>query len=543
MPHIERNKLFLVTILVVAAFLRLWQLGAVPVGVTNDELGYIYNAYSVAKTGSNVFGEHLPFLTWMIKGSFPFLPVPIYFSVPFFWAFPLSAFTGRLPAAILGIIDVYLLYILVQQLFQKRNLALLSAFFLAISPWHLHFSRSAYDTNYSLFFFLLGLVLYIFEIEKKKMPFFSLLCFLLAIFSYRAMNIIFVPLVVVLFWYGYVALKIQKRQAVVFFTGVFVILLSLLVVILINGKGYTAEANIFNDPKMQESLDTQIREAKGPLFVRRLFLNKFTYAAYRLRENYLKGYSPDFLFLYTEPSKIYSIWSRGRIYFIDAIFIFLGIIYLYKEKRKQATFIFGMVLIGGLPGMLGGFPYSSRNFFLAAFLPLLVAGGVLFATEVRHTKKLVIGVIIVMYLYSFGSYVFDYYGRYAYYGAEAWAKSLKDVSTIILSSRTKFNEIVVGRASFVDFIQYAFYTNLEPRQVQKSWKEQIPTNEGSIFKTQNVRFIPGCLNNSNDFKLGKNVNSLLYFVHEECHKSATPSSQIRDYAGNTIWKVYEVQRK
>lgn len=82
--NLAKPKIILIIIVTTASFLRFWQLGFVPVGVTHDELGYIYNSYSISQTGKNVFGEFLPFLTWLNIGGFPFLPVPIYISVPFF---------------------------------------------------------------------------------------------------------------------------------------------------------------------------------------------------------------------------------------------------------------------------------------------------------------------------------------------------------------------------------------------------------------------------------------------------------------------------
>lgn len=542
----KKEYLILLLIIIFAAFLRLFKLGIIPAGVTHDELGYIYNAYSIAKTGRNIFGEFLPFLTWIHEGGWPYLPIPIYISVPFFWLFDLSATTGRLPSAILGIADVLLIFILVKQIFNKPLLALLSAFFLAISPWHLHFSRSAYDPNFALFFYLIGLVLFIREAKMKKAPILSLLSFLLAIFSYRGMNILFIPIVVILAWYGAMALQTRRKQLAAFLVGAGIILLLLLTVVVTNRPRYTAEAFTFSNPKIQEDIDTQIREAQGLLFIRRLFLNKPTYIIGKLRENYIKSYSPEFLFLYTEPSKIYSIWSRGRIYFIDLILIILGIAYLYKTNKKGASFIVGMILIGGLPGMLGGMPYSARNFFMAAFLPILVAAGTLFLLNNSWLKRLKAAVVVVLiagYSYIFAGYLFDYYGRYALYGGEAWVKSLKDMSSLIIKEQNNYNKIIVGQASFGDFLQYAFYSKAHPSQVQQAWQNKVGEADQS-FSLDSASFVSKCLEDEKKgLPLFDDGGSVLYFVREDCAKLATPSSVLRDYHRNTIWKVYRVQHE
>src|SRR3989338_8871243 len=122
MIRAHKEIILLIAILIVAAFLRFWKLGVVPAGVTNDELGYIYNAYSLATTGRNVFGEFLPLFTWFNQGGFPFLPLATYLPIPFYWLFGLSATIGRLPAAILCVGDVLLVYTLKQFLFKKSCL-------------------------------------------------------------------------------------------------------------------------------------------------------------------------------------------------------------------------------------------------------------------------------------------------------------------------------------------------------------------------------------------------------------------------------------
>lgn len=532
--------------MIFAALLRLWKLGVVPAGVTHDEIGYIYNAYSIAKTGKNVFGEFLPFLTWVNAVGFPFLPVPIYLSAPLFLFFDISATVGRLPSALLGILDISLIYILVKQLFGKNSLATLSAFFLAISPWHLHFSRSAYDPNFALFFYLLGIVVFIWEVKKKRIPILSPVALLFAVFSYRGMNPIFAPLGFLLLWYGAKILRATKKQLIAFLFGIFLIGTFLLSVILVHGRSYlTAEGSVFNQPKMQKELDTQIRESQGPLFLRRVFLNKPMYLIYTLRANYLRAYSPEFLFLYTEPNSIYSIWSRGRIFFLDIIFIILGLVYIFKLNKNSAIFMTVLILFAGLPGMIGGMPYSARNFLLSALLPILSAGGIVFLLDSvsQKIKILLITVLVLSYSYVLGSYLFDYYGRYALYGSEAWAKSLKEMSALIKRERDDYDRIIVAQAGLGDFLQYAFYSKANPSRIQKSLQDSS-SNGGLPVSLNNVSFISECLSDGEgNLPQFTTYKSVIYFVRDDCVRFATPSGAIRDYHGNTVWKFYRINNE
>lgn len=539
-----KKLLPLIFILLLGAILRLWMLGVIPKGITNDEMGYVYNAYSIAKTGKNIFGEVLPFLTWVNKGGTPFLPVPTYFTAPFFLIFSLSPFVARLPSAILGILDIFLLFTLVNMLFKNRNLALISALFLAISPWHLHFSRVLYDTNFGLFFFLLGTVAFIYEIRRERLPIISLLSLFLAIYSFRGMNILFFPLSLLLVWFGYYDLKIKKKQLVVFISGVILIACSLLLVILLNGSKYTSEAGrFFDSQKAMMDVDIQAKEAQGPLFIKRIFLNKLTYAVDNLRSNYINAFSPGFLFLNGESTQIYSINTRGRIYFIDSLFIILGLFYLFKINKKSSLFLILLLFSAALPAAVSGTPYSARDFFMSLIFPIFSAGGVMLITQVKRLdiKVLLLALVAFIYLYSFSSYLFDYYERFAFYSAEPWFKSLKDISSIVLREKNNYDEVIVGTSSFQDELQYAFYSKTNPLDVQKSWKQSLKDGDGS-YKLNKVQFLEQCYEGSADGKppVFRGYRKVVYIVHEGCGVYIPSRAEVKDYFGNIVWKVYSI---
>ena len=530
---LKKEFIPILLVILLGALLRFFKLGDVPPGLTLDEMGNVFNSYSISQTGKNVFGETLPFLTWMVPNGFPFMPTSIYTSVPVFWLFDLNSVTARLIPAILGILDIFLVYALALLVFKNRIFALLSAFFLAISPWHLHFARSAYDHNFALFFYLLGTVLFIYEVKKKRLPIFSIISFLLAVFSYRGMSIIAFPLFIALFWYGWKGLSATRRQLMIFLLGSLFVIFCVLGVSLKYGRSYTAEGQLlFANPEMQTYLDTQIREAEWPLTLRRFFLNKPTYILNKFRENYLRGYSPEYLFLYTEPLQIYSIWSRGRIYFIDVAFIILGVAFLFAQKKKEAIFITALLLIAGLPGGIGGFPISARNFFMSAILPIFTAGGMLFLYQqnvFRKTKKLLVIAFILLYGYALSSYLFDYYGRYSKIGGESWGKSFKDLSFKILENKDKYGKIVIGPTTHGDFIQFAFYAKLSAEDVQKTWLKS-PRLHGGPFIYRNIQFVPECV--------VKKEESVLFITPDNCRKEK-PIETIKDSFGNDIWKLYK----
>src|SRR5690242_18364453 len=131
------NLLLLTGILVIAIAFRLFQLGTIPYGITNDNASYIYSAYSIWHTGKGIDGTFLP-LSFNTDSSNS--PVPIYLDAPFVGLMGVSPLSGRLPYALAGVGSVALLYGISLQLFKKKSIALLSAFVLAVSPWAIFMS-------------------------------------------------------------------------------------------------------------------------------------------------------------------------------------------------------------------------------------------------------------------------------------------------------------------------------------------------------------------------------------------------------------------
>jgi mannosyltransferase len=93
-----------------------------------------------------------------------------------------SEFSARLVPAIIGTITIPILYFPIRRMFNPA-VAILSALFLTISPWHIYWSQNVRFYTTLLLFYMLTLFLVYFGIEKDK-PWYlvlSLILFLLAV--------------------------------------------------------------------------------------------------------------------------------------------------------------------------------------------------------------------------------------------------------------------------------------------------------------------------------------------------------------------------
>jgi len=153
MRKIPIQKIILIAILLVAAFLRLWKLGKVPVAMFGDEMDVGYHAYSILKTGRDYSGNFLPIhfqslAEWRT-------PLYLYSTVPTVAIFGISPWGVRLPAAIFGILGVIALYLLISEIV-NRQLAIVASFLLAVSPWYIQYSRAGFEATQLIFFLLIG---------------------------------------------------------------------------------------------------------------------------------------------------------------------------------------------------------------------------------------------------------------------------------------------------------------------------------------------------------------------------------------------------
>ena len=153
-PGTRRQKFVaLAAILLLGGFLRCYRLAEVPAGLFCDEASIGYNAYCLARTGSDSNNQPMPLF---VRSFVAYLnPVYVYAAAGFEGLLGLSVGSLRLTSAFFGVIAVLGLYLLATALFGS-SVGLLSALFLAICPWHLHFSRIAFELISLPACFLLG---------------------------------------------------------------------------------------------------------------------------------------------------------------------------------------------------------------------------------------------------------------------------------------------------------------------------------------------------------------------------------------------------
>jgi len=138
------DSLVLAAILV-SIVLRFVSLDSIPPALNQDEAVNGYDAYSLSLTGRDHHGHPFPFAGLEGFGDWA-SPLLTFLTVPAVGVFGLRVEVVRAVAAALGVLAVPVVYLLSIELFRRQWLGVLAAWFIAISPWHVHRSRFAIPT-------------------------------------------------------------------------------------------------------------------------------------------------------------------------------------------------------------------------------------------------------------------------------------------------------------------------------------------------------------------------------------------------------------
>jgi 4-amino-4-deoxy-L-arabinose transferase-like glycosyltransferase len=251
---------FLVVILVLAVFFRLYELKTIPPGLYPDEAMNGTNALEANTTNEyKVFypdnnGREGLFINIQAQA------IKVFGNEP--WAL-------RIVSVFFGILTVLGTYLLTRKLFEMESIALFASFFLATSFWHINFSRIGFRAIMAPMFLVWGLYFLFVSLEKKNFlwPLIGGLLFGVGFHSYiayRAMPIILLPAIFVLF-------KNRKFMTIILFVAGATIAISPLFFYFYHNPqdffGRTSQISVFTSPTLVKDLIINTAKTVGMFFV------------------------------------------------------------------------------------------------------------------------------------------------------------------------------------------------------------------------------------------------------------------------------------
>jgi 4-amino-4-deoxy-L-arabinose transferase-like glycosyltransferase len=137
MPFSKKELIFLVLIILVASCLRLYRLDEIPPGLCGD------TAYKGIAASRIVQGEYPIFFAESWGGI---EPMYMYILAVFFYFVGTAPLMIQALSAMIGIITIPILYLLARELFNSRIIGLLTSSWLAVSYWHVSWSRLGWES-------------------------------------------------------------------------------------------------------------------------------------------------------------------------------------------------------------------------------------------------------------------------------------------------------------------------------------------------------------------------------------------------------------
>jgi len=478
------NKILPLTIIVIAILLRFWMLGQNPPSLTWDEAAWGYNAYSLGIDGKDEFGRFLPLDYLESFGDFK-PPVYSYLAVVPVKIFGLSEFAVRFPSALFGIFMVIITFFLVREIFYKSKIrdetALLSAFLLAISPWHIMLSRAAFEANVATFFIVLGIWLFLLSVHGKRwILLFSVVSFVLSIYTFNTARVV-TPILVLILTFAFRKELWQRKIETVLaiILGIILILPTLKFLMSPQASLRFKEVNIFSNIGIIENANKQIANDNNSIISKIIHNRRLAFSVEYLR-HYFDNLNPDFLFIKGDGNPKFSTQNVGQLYLWEVPFFILGILYLIRKKEGYWWIVPVWLLIGIVPaGAARETPHALRiENSLPAFQLLSAYGGIAILGAISkmkyqiakiHIKYLIFSAVILFLIFNFSYFLHDYLVHYSRQYSGEWQYGYKESIGFIESSvYNEYDLFYVTPELGRPYIYYLFYTAKNPEEFRET---------------------------------------------------------------------------
>jgi len=493
------KKLILITIL--AFILRISFNSRLP--LLWDEAALGYNAFSILKTAKDEYGNFLPLIFKSFGDYKPGLYV--YLTVPFVFLFGLNELSVRLPSIILGSLTPLFFYYLIVTINPKKNkLALLSALILAITPFHIHFSRAAWETNILTFQLVLSsLFFYKFLKNNKKVNLLiSSLIFGLSLYTYQSAKLISLLLIINLLVINIKKITNQLNKFVYFLIPLVIFSLPILYGILFSSDSSRLKVlSIFSYPRSLEESQLITTYTNPTSFT--IFNGNLLFFTRTTLSRYFNHFSPKFLFFQGDwQNPRHSTIYTGVLLLPGLIFLPLGLI-SFKSKSKTDLFFLLWLLIAPIPSALTRDSISAvRSASLVIPLTYFTSlGFIRFFSKTTKYKYFFIPLTIIGYLLSFFYYQDLYLNHNLKIKTDNHLYGYKQAINYINQNKSNYNTIRLSNSYNQPYIFYLFFSQYPPILYQSKallYQENLDT--GKVNQIDNIHFgdieINQCLNDS-----------------------------------------------
>jgi len=459
----NKHYLLFIFIVLIAFFLRFWQLNKFPVSLNWDEISHGYNAYSLIQTGQDQWSKQWPIFNFRAYGDYP-TTLNMYLSMPFIYLFGLNEWTIRIVSALCGFGLVIIAYFFGKELFSNKKLSYLLMSLVAISPWTFFPSRGVFQSIVAQFFFFLGILFLIKAIKKINFLLPAIFFTSLSTYAYHNTKIV-VP--VLLFVYFLIFFKDLKQKFTknkkIFFLS-FLILLVLMLPQIINTFNKDAQARsrwVFAiNPSTINQIEISRNNYHGHPLIAKLKYNRVTSFSSIVAKNYIGFINPKILFFDSTQNSQFNIPNTGVLYPVCLPFFYIGLLILILKSFKSLPFIKGRCpqdggvslfliswfLIGLIPAVItiGDFPIIRAMTILPLPQIFIVYGFSKTISFLKNKKLKYLFIILFILIISIQStlYFKNYFNDYSKNYSSSWQYGYKETVKYIKDNYNTYDQII-----------------------------------------------------------------------------------------------------
>lgn len=476
LKFIKQNQYIPILIVVILAFfLRVYSVNRLPPGLYDDEAALGYNAYSLLTHGTDEYGVSFP-LWFKSFGDYK-LPGYIYADIIPIAVFGKNAFAVRFPSVMFGALTPLFLFLFLQNILSLesetlkdkfRNVPLISAFIIAITPWHLQFSRGAYESVVSVCLYMIGCwqftLFYRYKSKKILYLVVSLFFITLASYTYHTFRIL-TPITILIMFYFLFIKKFIDGKNIIYITLYTIILNLPLLLFTLGSHGYTrfSQTTTFT----QQALPASLIQSSIQSFISFPFI---------YIKNFLSFFSLQELFTQASDNvRFYSSSEFGFLFRWQLPFLIAGLMVVLREKSKIIKKItLSLLIIVPAAVAIATSPNALHALLLIIPFSIVIAVGIvnIFRHKEFLTKIFLTGIIIFGVFETF-LYFHMYLSHYKNTHVVFWGGAQQKLVQAATNYSKQYSTIVINE----DFlpnekIHFLFYNDkLKPIFVDSSWQK------------------------------------------------------------------------
>ncbi len=465
------EKIGLVLAILFLLFTRLYRVDVIPATLTHDETVYAIQARSFVLSGKSL--DHTQGFFNLTPNHVMYAGLPAQVMALGFLVTDHPFIATHLVSILMGLSLPFLLAWLTWNVWRRRNIAKATFLVFVLSPIFWQMSRISYDVFYSIWFYVMGGVL--FTRQNWRAVLASIPFFFIGFFQYQGFKLLLVPwaglLLMLMISLANISLKPKKLLVLLkkyrwqLLVLLFCLGLTLYYgLVMLPGQPVSTRLSdtIFTDPDyLSEGVNIERRLSLDNPFMR-LVSNKGTAMLDFVLNRLIGVFNPNLLLLLIEPAVSgFSVWTHGVFYWAEILLFFVGLAGLAAKKKTRWSAV--ILLLGVLtlcyPAIIntGSEWYLLRSMFSYLLMTLAAAWGVVYLFK----EKWLAGAVAVLYLVNVLHFSYHYWYRYPIISLDWGNFDERVLARYIDLTQKQYPETkitVYGPESEYDFWSYLLYT-------------------------------------------------------------------------------------